>query len=119
MKYIQHYINGKTIVEYNAQGAVLKTTQEFLQMIMDSCAEAIIVHKQNIDESFFELRSGLAGEMLQKVVNYKLRLAIVGDFSIYESKSLKAFIVESNRSNTIVFVSTVEEALKSLNKNVT
>jgi hypothetical protein len=78
----------------------------------DSCAEAIIVHKQNIDESFFDLRSGLAGEMLQKVVNYRLQLAIIGDFSIYESKSLKAFMAESNRSNTIVFVSSIEEALK-------
>lgn len=111
MKYIQHYVNGKTIAEYNAPGVVLKTPQEFLQMLMDSCAEAIIIHQQNIDERFFELRSGLAGDMLQKIVNYRLRLAIVGDFSVYESKSLKAFIAESNRSNAIVFVSTVEEAL--------
>jgi hypothetical protein len=114
MKYIQHYINGQTIAEFNANGVVLSTTQEFLQMIMDSCAEGIIVHQQNIHEIFFELRSGLAGEMLQKVVNYRLRLAIVGDFSIYESKSLKAFITESNRSNTIVFVKTIEEALSKL-----
>jgi hypothetical protein len=81
---------------------------------MDSCAEGVIVHKESIDETFFDLRSGLAGDMLQKVVNYRLRLAIVGDFSTYESKSLKAFIYESNKSNTIVFVSTVEEALKKL-----
>lgn len=114
MKYIQHYVNRQTIAEYNTQGVVLKTAQEFLQMIMDSCAESIIVHQQNIDGSFFELRSGLAGEMLQKVVNYRLRLAIVGDFSIYESKSLKAFIAESNRSNTIMFVNTIEEALDRL-----
>jgi hypothetical protein len=116
MKYIHHNINGQTIAELNAKGVTLNTTQQFLQMIMDSGAEGIIVHQENIDESFFDLRSGLAGEMLQKVVNYRLRLAIVGDFSIYESKSLKAFILESNRSNTIVFVNTVGEALKRLSK---
>ena len=116
MKYIQHYINGQTIAEFNAQDVVLRTTQEFLQMIMDSCAEGIIVHQQNIDESFFQLRSGLAGEMLQKVVNYRLRLAIVGDFSIYESESLKAFITESNRTSTIVFVHTTAEALTRLTR---
>lgn len=114
MKYIQHHITGKTIAEFNANGVVLKTPQAFLQMIMDSCAEAIIVHKQNIDESFFDLRSGLAGEMLQKVVNYRLQLAIIGDFSMYDSKSLRAFIAESNRSNNIVFVSAVDEAIKRL-----
>jgi hypothetical protein len=85
-------------------------------MIMDSSAEGIIVHQENIDEQFFDLRSGLAGEMLQKVVNYRLRLAIVGDFSIYESNSLRAFISESNRSNSIAFVKTIEDALIKLTK---
>jgi hypothetical protein len=114
MKFIQHPINNYTIAELSANNVILTTAQEFLQMIMDSAAEGVIVHKENIDESFFDLSSGLAGDMLQKIVNYRLRLAIVGDFSKYESKSLQAFILESNRSNTIVFVSTVEEALKRL-----
>jgi hypothetical protein len=114
MKYIHHNINDQTIAELCAKGVTLSSTQQFLQMIMNSSAERIIIHLENIDERFFDLRSGLAGEMLQKVVNYRLRLGIVGDFSIYESKSLKAFIFESNKSNTIVFVNTIEEALKRL-----
>lgn len=114
MKFTYANNNGQSIAELSSDNVTLSTTQQFLQMIMDSAAEAVIVHKESIDESFFDLKSGLAGEMLQKVVNYRLRLAIVGDFSIYESKSLKAFIYESNKSNTIVFVSTVEEALKRL-----
>ena len=116
MKYIQHHVNGQSIAELSAEGVMLSTAQQFLQMIMDSSAEGIIVHQESIDQKFFDLRSGLAGEMLQKVVNYRLRLAIVGDFSIYESKSLKAFILESNRSNAIVFVNTIEDALTRLSK---
>jgi hypothetical protein len=116
MKYTHHYINGQFIAEFNENSVTLSTAQQFLQMIMDSAAEGIIIHQRNIDERFFDLRSGLAGEMLQKVVNYRLRLAIVGDFSIYESKSLKAFIFESNKSNTIVFVNKTEEALKRLSE---
>ena len=116
MKYIQHHVNGQSIAELGAEGVMLSTAQQFLQMIMDSSAEGIIVHQESIDQKFFDLRSGLAGEMLQKVVNYRLRLAIVGDFSIYENKSLKAFILESNRSNAIVFVKTIEDALIRLSK---
>ena len=116
MKYIQHHVNGQSIAELSAEGVMLSTAQQFLQMIMDSSAEGIIVHQESIDQKFFDLRSGLAGEMLQKVANYRLRLAIVGDFSIYESKSLKAFILESNRSNAIVFVNTIEDALIRLSK---
>jgi hypothetical protein len=114
MKFINYIVYGQSIAEFTGENITLSTTQQFLQMIMDSSAEGVILHKENIDESFFDLRSGLAGDMLQKVVNYRLRLAIVGDFSVYESKSLKAFINESNKTNTIVFVSTVEDALKRL-----
>lgn len=114
MTYTHHDINGQTIAELVAGDVILSDAQQFLQMIMDASVDRIIVHQKNIGESFFDLRSGLAGEMMQKVVNYRMRLAIVGDFSIYESKSLNAFILESNRSNTIVFVKTIGDALKRL-----
>lgn len=114
MNFIQHLVNNQNVAELKLNDVKIITTQQFLQMMMDAGAEKVIVHQQSLDESFFDLRTGLAGEMLQKVVNYRLQLAIVGDFTIYDSKSLKAFMNESNRSNTINFVSTVEEALKRL-----
>ncbi len=43
----------------------------------------IILKKENIDECFFDLRTGFAGELLQKLVNYNCKLAIIGDFSTY------------------------------------
>ena len=116
MTYTHHDINGHVVAELNTGGVTLASAQDFLQVIMNSSAERFILHQRDIDERFFDLRSGLAGEMLQKIVNYRLRLAIVGNFSIYESKSLKAFIHESNRSNTIAFVDTIEDALKKLGK---
>ena len=33
------------------------------------------------DGAFFNLRTGLAGEIMQKFVNYHLRLVIIGDLS--------------------------------------
>jgi len=111
MKFIHHHINNQTISEYNSD-VKLSTAQEFLQMLMNAGTECVIVNQKDIDEKFFDLRSGIAGEMLQKVVNYRLRLAIVGDFSSYGSESLQAFIRESNRGNAIAFVSSVDEALR-------
>jgi hypothetical protein len=55
MKYIRHHIDGQSIAELSAKGFVISTVQQFLQMIMDSSAEGIIVHKENIDEKFFGL----------------------------------------------------------------
>lgn len=87
--------------------------------IMDLMAEAgmngssgLILHQGNLDPRFFDLKTKIAGEILQKFSNYRMRLAVVGDFTIYESKSLKDFIRESNRYGIIRFVSTIEDALR-------
>ena len=71
---------------------------------------AVILRKEQIDEAFFRLSSGVAGEVLQKFVNYQMRLAIVGDFSHYTSKPLHDFIYESNQGTQVGFWPTVEAA---------
>lgn len=74
----------------------------------------IIINKSSIIEDFFNLKTSIAGGILQKFINYQMRLAIVGDFSIYSSKSLKDFIYESNKGDNIYFVDTVEQAIQKL-----
>jgi hypothetical protein len=53
----------------------------------------------------------MAGEILQKFSNYRIKLAIVGDFSKYTKKSIRDFIRESNNTGHINFVGTLDEAL--------
>ena len=60
------------------------------------------------------LSSGLAGEILQKYINYGGKIAIYGDFSHYTSKPLKDFIYESNKGKDVFFVATKEEAVQKL-----
>ena len=77
-------------------------------------ARSIVVGKENLDESFFKLSTGFAGEVLQKFSNYRMRLAIAGDFSSYNSKSLADFIRESNRVGRILFVNSRSEGITKL-----
>ena len=74
----------------------------------------IAVYKEMFEESFFDLSSGVAGEIAQKLVNYGFRLAIIGDFSGYVSNSLKDFMYESNKGRHLYFVADEDEALKKL-----
>ncbi len=60
---------------------------------------------------FYDLKTQIAGEILQKYANYRVKLAIVGDFEKYTSNSLKAFILECNRGNQIFFCSDLDIAL--------
>lgn len=74
----------------------------------------IIVRKETVCEDFFKLSTRIAGEILQKFVNYGVKMAIVGDFSSYTSKSLRDFIYESNNGKHFFFVNSIEEAVKKL-----
>ena len=46
---------------------------------LGACADAnaLILTEQDVTPAFFDLRSGLAGELFQKFTNYQLRLALV------------------------------------------
>ncbi len=79
-----------------------------------SGSDAMVVYKESLGESFFDLKTGFAGEVLQKFSNYRIRLAIVGDFSVYKSKALRDFIYECNKGNLVFFKHSLEDALNAL-----
>lgn len=97
---------------------VISTVQDALDLMATLKTEyecsKVVIDKSLITERFFELRTGLAGEILQKYTNYNMKIAIVGDFSVYDSKSLRYFIYESNRGNQNFFLPTAEEAIEKL-----
>lgn len=97
---------------------VISTVQDALDLMATLKTEyecsKVVIDKSLITERFFELRTGLAGEILQKYTNYNMKIAIVGDFSVYDSKSLRYFIYESNRGNQNFFLPTAEEAVEKL-----
>ncbi len=76
-------------------------------------AYVIISKKEQFHSDFFDLSSKLAGDILQKISNYNMRLIITGDFNNITSKSLRDLIYESNYMKRVVFVSEgeVEEYL--------
>ena len=78
--------------------------------------DRVAMAKEALPPEFFRLSTGLAGEMLQKFVNYRVKLAVYGDFAGYTSKPLQDFIRESNRGQDVFFVGTREEAVERLSK---
>jgi hypothetical protein len=119
MEVIIHNIGSK-IVEFNSNKTILNIAQDALDLMViasDKGTNKIILHENNIHPDFFKLKSGLAGEVLQKFVNYHIKLAIIGDFNKYTSKSLKSFITESNNGNQFFFISNISEAIEKL-KNI-
>ena len=114
--------NGVVCALVSSDIPVISNSQAALDLLMtakyDFGTKNIIIPKNLVSEDFFILSTGLAGEILQKFVNYGGRIAIYGDYSHYTSKPLKDFIYESNKGKDIFFVATLEEAQKKLTKTM-
>lgn len=110
--------NGVICAVIQSGEVVIADAQSALDVLMTAKYEAgtknVVIDKERITEDFFILSSGLAGEILQKYINYGGRIAIYGDFSCYTSKPLKDFIYESNKGHDVFFVATEEEAVSRL-----
>lgn len=110
--------NGIGIAVVTSAEPVIEDVQTALDLIMtakyETGAARIAINKEAITESFFILSSGLAGEVIQKFVNYHTKVAIYGDYSGYTSKPLHDFIYESNKGKDFFFVNTKEEAIEKL-----
>ncbi len=106
------------VVRIEDKSIVISDEQSFLDLFMTIAYETgenkFIISKDNLTEDFFHLSNKIAGNILQKLINYKMKLAIIGDFSNHESNALNAFIYECNQWNDIFFVESEVEALNRL-----
>jgi hypothetical protein len=114
MQLVAHRVGDRTIVEVVADTIVLRTEQDVLDLMATAQyqhrADALALHARNLADDFLDLRSGLAGAVLQKISNYRFRLAVLGDFTEVTSRALRDFIGESNRSGQVVFAGDLAEA---------
>jgi hypothetical protein len=110
-------INDINIAELVSDDVVIKNVQGALDLMVNCSvkkASRLIINEKNIIPEFFDLKTGILGEILQKFATYDFRLAVIDDFSKFESKSFKDFVYESNKTGRISFVSSMEEAKKRI-----
>ena len=117
MKIETHHINNSKVAEVISEATEINNTEDGLNLLGDLYYQGfdkIIIHEKNITPEFFDLKNGMAGEILQKFSNYRVRLAIVGDFKKYTGKSMTDFMYESNKGKQVNFVDSVTEGLDKL-----
>jgi len=117
MKIETHDINDTKIAELISEDTIINNIEDGLDLLGNlyyQDFDKIIIYEKNVTPDFFDLKNGIAGEILHKFSNYRVRLAIVGDFSKYTSKSVNDFVYESNKGRQINFVASQLEAIKVL-----
>jgi len=114
-------IGGLRVLECAPDGAPLARAgdvSDFISAAWEHQAGLVAIPVERLSEDFFHLRTGLAGEAIQKFVNYRIRLAIVGDVSRFtaDGAALRDFITESNRGEHVWFAADIAELRERLDR---
>jgi hypothetical protein len=112
-----------SVLELIADGTKLRTYNDAVDLIgksFENRATLIVIPVECLDDEFFQLSTRIAGELIQKFVQYRQRLAIVGDISgfLAESSALRAFVAESNRGKDVWFLASRAELGQRLKQAV-
>jgi hypothetical protein len=107
------------VFECASEGDLFRTDQDTLGVIgtaLEHDARLVVVPAARLSAEFFDLRTGRAGELVQKFVNYHLRLAVLGDVSVHtsQSRAFGDFVAESNRGQTVWFLARRDDLEKRL-----
>ena len=99
---------GVRVLVCDPDGPPIVTEQDALDLIGAAFlgAEVVAVPANRLDPRFFSLGTRFAGDVMQKFVNYRMRLVVVGDISAHlaASSALRALVQESNRGGHVWFV---------------
>lgn len=110
--------NDSKVAIVESSDIIIRNVQDALDLMasikFNHDSYKIVIRQANITEDFFELKTRLAGDILQKYVNYHIKLAVVGNFKVYNSKSLKDFIYECNKGEQVFFLEDEQSAIQVL-----
>ena len=74
-------------------------------------SRALLLDRDALSAAFFDLSSGVAGELVQKLVNYGVRMAaVVPDLAVH-SPRFQEFVREANKGGQFHFCATRQEAI--------
>lgn len=95
-------LNGLNLFFVAAEGPPLSSEQDALDLLGETYGtetDVIVVPVTRFAPDFFDLSTRLAGHFFQKLENYQMRLAILGDISgpMAASKALTDFVGETHR----------------------
>lgn len=103
----------------DSSGPLIGTYQDAVDLIGEASAnnaELVALPSERLAPAFFDLKTQVAGEMIQKFSIYGVRLAILGGVSsaVERSAAFRDFVRESNRGHTIWFVENFDSLQRRL-----
>ncbi|MGL4106678.1 DUF4180 domain-containing protein [Clostridium sp. LP20] len=117
MKYRIVEKENKKYIMYEGDEKKISTEDDVIDIVSTSFEHdtgLIIINSKALSEDFFNLRTGLAGVMLQKFINYHIKFVILLDNKEDLSLRFKELVGEANRGNEFRVVADIAEGEKWL-----
>ncbi|BEL79822.1 DUF4180 domain-containing protein [Serratia marcescens] len=114
MSYAVLQVHDLRLVVFAEAGPLLKDENDvslFIAPTFEHEAGMIALPVNRLDAAFFQLKSGIAGAVLQKFINYRLRVALLGDITpwLAQSNALQDLVREANRGEQVWFLPSLAE----------
>jgi Domain of unknown function (DUF4180) len=114
-------LHGVRVFACAVEGVELRNDRDAIELISEAWkhrASFLVIPTARLGDDFFRLRTRIAGEIIQKFAQYRLRVAILGDIAphVNESPTFRDFVYEANRGDQVWFVANPEELSKRLER---
>lgn len=105
---------GSAVLMCDAEGEPIAGERDIMDLVGNAAwqgAQWVAIPAERFDDTFFQLRTRVAGDIIQKFVTYRVGLAVLGDISRHTeaSSALRDFIRECNRGRQTWFLADAEE----------
>ncbi|HLX58179.1 MAG TPA: DUF4180 domain-containing protein [Ktedonobacteraceae bacterium] len=115
-------MHGVQVLVCAPDGKKLKSERDALDLIGEALqqgTELVIAPVERLDDDFFQLKTGLAGQIIQKFVQYRRRLVILGDIAgpVAQSRAFRDFVYEANRGTHVWFLTNLQELNERLQRS--
>ena len=103
--------SGKYIELVSAK-APIHSEQDALDIIaigFENDINLLVIHSETLSDDFFKLRTGVAGKILQKFINYRMKLAIIMENEQLVKGKFKELLAESNKGNDFRVFNNIDE----------
>ncbi|WP_090598642.1 DUF4180 domain-containing protein [Pelagibacterium luteolum] len=101
-------IAGKTALMVSGAENLSAATlsNDLIGMAWSDDAQMVVVEASVLPDAFFELRSGIIGDVAQKFANYRLLMVVVGDVQRFADRStaFRDYLFETNAGGNLWFV---------------
>ncbi|MFJ3791055.1 DUF4180 domain-containing protein [Kitasatospora sp. NPDC090091] len=100
---------GRTVLWVPAEGAPIREERDATDLIGEAFGHGatwVVLPAARLHEDFFRLGTRVAGGIVQKFVNYRIGLVVLGDIAhhVAASDALRDFVRESNRGRQLWFL---------------